>query len=160
MQFSILYLLITLFTSGIRVQAAEFCNPVVTPVSSDTTLVRTLTRVAGKFDFKLSLPLSLDRPVQLKKSMNLDRLVKFLTQDMNTVLKHKKVDTCATPVLTHLIILPVGKETEYASFTQPAQDQSEDLIYIDNYGVICNQCVERQTECRCRTHDTRAARRI
>ena len=132
MRFLTFYSLLVLLTGGIPVQAASSCNPVVTPAVSDTTLVRTLTRVAKEYSFKLSLPVSLDRPVQFKKSMNLDRLVKYLTSNLNTVLKHKKVDICATPVLTHIIVLPVGKETEYVNIAQPAPDQSEDYIYIEN----------------------------
>ena len=127
-----LYLLVILITAGIPVRAASSCNPVVTPTSSDTTLIRTLTRLAKEYDFKLSLPVSLDRPVQLKKSMKLDRLVKYLTSNLNTVLKHKKIDSCATPVLTQIIILPVGKETDYVSIAQPASDQTEDYVYIEN----------------------------
>jgi len=113
-------------------QAEIFCNPVVDPLASDTTLVRTLSRIAEEYEFKLLLPESLDHPVRLKKSMTLERLVKYLTTDMNTVLKHKKVDGCASPVLTHLIILPVGKETEHIGSQQSAEEQTVDYIYIDN----------------------------
>ena len=129
----------------IRVEAGDFCNPDVIPASSDTTLERTLTRIAEKYDFKLSFPASLDRPVRLKKSMKLDQLVKFLTLDMNTVLKHKKMSNCATAVLTHLIVLPTGNQDGYASITQATQDtpstedQSEDYIYIDNMEVYVNE---------------------
>ena len=143
-----LYLFLTLISSVIRVEAGGACNPVVIPVSSDTTLVRTLTRLAEKYDFKLSLPVLLDRPVQLKKNMKLDQLVKFLTRDMNSVLKHKKVNTCATPVLTHLIVLPVGKQAEFVSIAQPIQDapptevQSDDYIYIDNMELYVTEVLK------------------
>jgi len=113
-------------------QAATFCNPVVDPVASDTTLVRTLSRIAEEYEFKLSLPKSLDHPISFRQSLTLERLVKHLTKDMNTVLKHKKVGGCATPILTHLIVLPVGKEAGYVGNQQPAQDQMVDYIYIDN----------------------------
>ena len=147
-QFSTLYLPLILIASVIRVEASDFCNPVVTPVSSDTTLERTLTRIAEEYDFKLSFPPSLDRPVRLKKSMKLDQMVKFLTTDMNTVLKHKKVSSCATAVLTHLIVLPAGKLSGYASITQPAQenppavDQSEDYIYIDDMELYVSEVLK------------------
>ena len=127
-----LYLLVMLAVIASPGQAAIFCNPVVDPVASDTTLVRTLSRIAEEYEFKLSLPESLDHPVRFNKSMTLERLVKHLTKDMNTVLKHKIVDDCATPVLTHLIVLPVGKETEYVGNQQSAQEQPVDYIYIDN----------------------------
>ncbi|MDH3222002.1 MAG: hypothetical protein OEO19_20935 [Gammaproteobacteria bacterium] len=113
-------------------QAGTVCNPVVDPVATDTTLARTLSRIAEEYEFKLSLPESLDHPVGFKKSMTLQQLVKHLTRDMNTVLKHKHVADCATPVLTHLIVLPVGKETEHVDTQQSAQAQPVDYIYIDN----------------------------
>ena len=113
-------------------QAENFCNPVVEPLASDTTLVRTLSRIAKEYEFKLSLPESLDHPVRFKKSMTLERLVKHLTRDMNTVFKHKKVDGCASPVITHLSVLPAGKETGNVSNQQSAQEQPVDYIYIDN----------------------------
>ena len=147
-RFSILYLPLILIASVIRVEAGDSCNPVVTPTSSDTTLERTLTRIAEKYDFKLSFPPLLDRPVQLKKSMKLDQLVKFLTLDMNTVLKHKKISSCATAVLTHLIVLPAGKLSGYGSVTQPAPenpptgDQSEDYIYIDDMELYVSEVLK------------------
>lgn len=131
-RFPFLCLIFFLLVISFRVESEEACNPLITPESSDTTLQSTLSRLANQYDFKLSLPLSLDRPVKLRKSMNLDQLVKYLTRDMNTVLKHKKVKNCAKPVLTHLIVLPVGKEAEYVSVAQSASADPEDFIYIDD----------------------------
>lgn len=113
-------------------RAEIFCNPVVDPLASDTRLAGILSRIAEEYDFKLSLPESMDRPVGFNKSMTLERLVKHLTRDMNTVLKHKKVAGCASPVLTHLIVLPVGKDTEHVSSLQSAGEQTVDYIYIDD----------------------------
>lgn len=126
------YFIIMLAVIASPGQAATFCNPVIDPVASDTTLVRTLSRIAKEYEFNLSLPESLDRPVRFNRSMPLERLVKHLTTDMNTVLKHKKVDGCTSPVLTHLIVLPVGKETEHVNDQQSAQEQTVNYIYIDN----------------------------
>jgi hypothetical protein len=131
-QFSLYSLVIILAVIASPAQAATLCNPVVDPVASDTTLKRALSRIAEEYDFKLSLPESLDRPVRINKSMPLERLVKQLTRDMNTVLKHKKIADCATPVLTQLIVLPVGKETEHIDNQQSAVDQPVEYIYIDN----------------------------
>jgi hypothetical protein len=113
-------------------QAAVACNPVVEPLSSDTTLISTLSRVATEYDFKLTLPESLDRPIRFDRSMALERLIKRLTRGMNTVLKHRKVEGCATPVLTHLIVLPIGKQTELSVNQPPEEEQTVDYIYIDN----------------------------
>lgn len=113
-------------------QAETFCNPVVDPLTSDTTLAGTLSRIAEEYEFKLSLPDSLDQPVRFKKSMTLEKLVKHLTRDINTVLKHKNVAGCAKPVLTHLIVLPVGKETEHVSSQQVTEEETVDYIYIEN----------------------------
>lgn len=131
-RFPILCLTFFLLAISFRVESEEACNPLITPENSDTTLQSTLSRLADQYDFKLSLPESLDRPVNLRKSMNLDRLIKYLTSDMNTVLKHRKVNNCATPVLTHLIVLPVGKETNNVSVAQTASAEPEDFIYIDD----------------------------
>jgi hypothetical protein len=114
------------------VQAESSCNPVVDPVATDNSLVRTLSRIAEEYEFELSIPESLDHPVRFKKSMTLERLVKHLTRDLNTVLKHKKVDDCASPVLTHLIVLPVGKEAGPVHNQQSAQEPQVDYIYIDD----------------------------
>ena len=113
-------------------RADIFCNPVVDPLASDTTLVRTLSRIAEEYEFKLSLPESLDQPVTFRKSMPLEKLVKHLTRNLNTVLKHKNVTGCASPVLTHLIVLPVGKETQHVSSQQVTEEQAIDYIYIDD----------------------------
>jgi hypothetical protein len=113
-------------------QAATFCNPVVDPTNSDTTLIRALSRIAEEYEFKLTVPESLDRPISFNNSMTLERLVKHLTKNMNTVLKHKKIDGCATPVLTHLIVLPVGKEGGSDGDPPSMQEQTVDYIYIDN----------------------------
>lgn len=123
-------------------RAEVLCNPVVDPVASDTSLLRTLSRIAEEYEFKLSFPESLDHPIVFKKSMTLERLVKHLTRDMSTVMQHKKVDDCAKPVLTHLIVLPVGKDTEYVSNQQPAQEQPVDYIYIDNMESYVTRVLE------------------
>jgi hypothetical protein len=122
--------MLAVFASPLR--AGDSCNPVVDPVASDTTLQRTLSRLADEFEFKLSLPESLDRPVNFEQSMALDRLVKHLTRDMNTILKHKKVDGCDKPVLSQLIVLPVGKESGYVGNQQAEQEQPVEYIYIED----------------------------
>jgi len=129
-----LFLCLTFFllATSFPVQSEEACNPLITPENSDTTLQNTLSRLADQYNFKLSLPESIDHPVTLRKSRHLDQLVKYLTRDMNTVLKHKKVKDCAKPVLTHLIVLPVGKEGNNATIAQTANVEPEDFIYIDD----------------------------
>jgi hypothetical protein len=113
-------------------QAEVACNPVVEPTSSDTTLKRTLSRLATEYQFTLSLPEAMDRPIQFDKSMTLERLVKRLTTNTSTVLRHRKVDGCATPALTHLIVLPVGKQGDYRVDQQPEQAPIEGYLYIDD----------------------------
>ena len=137
-----LCLLIILTVIASPGRAETYCNPVVDPLASDTTLVRTLSRIAEEYEFKLSLPESLDRPVRFKKSMTLERLVKHLTTNMSTVLKHKKVDGCTSPVITHLIVLPAGKETGHVSNQQSAQEQPVDYIYIDNMESYVTEVLE------------------
>lgn len=118
------------------------CNPVIDPISSDTTLGRTLSRLAAEYEFNLSLPEAMDRPIQFNKSMTLERLVKRLTVGMSTILKHKKVDGCATPVLTHLTVLPVGQQSDYRIDQQDEQVQMEDYIYIDNMEAFVADVLE------------------
>jgi len=131
-RFAVLCLFFLLLTISFRVESDPPCNPLVTPKSSDTTLQGTLSRLADQYDFKLSMPESLDRPVKFSKSMNLDRLIQYLTSDMSTVLEHKKINNCAKPILTHLIVLPVGKETGNLSINQPASLEAQDFIYIED----------------------------
>lgn len=119
-----------MFTSPVR--AANFCNPDVLLTDSDNTLLQTLTRLAEEYDFKLTFPVSLDRPVRVRKSMKLNRLIKTLTKDLNTVLKHKIAEGCAVPVLTQIIILPVGTDTAFANTGQTVSNTSEDYITIEN----------------------------
>lgn len=95
-------------------------------------LLQTLTRLAEQYEFKLTFPLALDRPVGARKTMKLNRLIKILTTDLNTVLKHKTVEGCATPVLTQIIVLPVGKESALATIEPAAANSAEDYLYIDN----------------------------
>jgi hypothetical protein len=130
--FNLSPLVVGMAVIALPVQAESSCNPVVDPVATDNSLVRTLSRIADEYEFELSIPESLDHPVRFKKSMTLERLVKHLTRDLNTVLKHKKVDDCASPVLTHLIVLPVGKEAGPVHNQQSAQEPQVDYIYIDD----------------------------
>lgn len=129
---SAVYALVILAATVSPGRAEVSCNPVIDPISTDTTLKRTLSRLAADYGFILSLPEAMDRPIQFDKSMTLERLVKRLTADTSTVLRHKKVDGCATPVLTHLIVLPVGKQSNDRVEQQPEQAQMEDYIYIEN----------------------------
>jgi hypothetical protein len=123
-------------------QAATLCNPVVEPVSSDITLIQTLSRIADEYEFKMTIPESLDQPIRFEQSMTLERLVRHLTRNMNTVLKHTRMDGCATPVLTHLIVLPVGTETGFIEDQPPAQEQIDEYIYIDDMELYVKNVLE------------------
>lgn len=126
--------MVCLLTIGlpIRAIAESSCNPLVSLTNSDTQLLSTLTRFADQYSFNLTMPASLDRPIKPKKPMPLDKLIRNLTKDLNTVLKHKKQADCEVPVLSHLIILPVGNEAESTLIIQSSPEQTEDYIYIDD----------------------------
>lgn len=124
--------LVLLLLNVSPVKAANLCNPDVLLADSDNMLSQTLTRLAEEYEFKLTFPMSLDRPVKVRKSMKLNKLIKTLTVDMNTVLKTKTIEGCAVPVLTQIIVLPVGKENEFVSVEQPEPNVGEEYIYIEN----------------------------
>jgi hypothetical protein len=119
-------------STAVFAQSTDSCNPVVSVSAADLTLSQAFTRLAAEYKFKLTFPASMDRPIKPRKHMELERLIKLLTADMNTVLKHKTVDNCATPVLTHLMVLPVGAEAAYVDITQQAQEAPQEFIYIEN----------------------------
>jgi hypothetical protein len=129
---SILYTLVLWASLGLPAQAADFCNPDVDPDASDTTLIQTLSRIAEKYEFILSIPVSLDRPIRFNKTMPLDRLIKRLTADLNTVLMHSDVNNCASPVLVKLIILPNGQESGSVTVSSASDESVVDYIYIDD----------------------------
>lgn len=108
--FLLLHLLLNCVTS---VQAGTVCDPVVDNVQVNSTVSQTLSSLAEKYNFSLTFPKDIDRQADVGEMMRLSQLVKFLTWDMNTVLRHEKVDGCVSPILTELIVLSVGEDTEY-----------------------------------------------
>jgi hypothetical protein len=139
---SILYTLVLWASLGLPAQAADFCNPDVDPDASDTTLIQILSRIAEKYEFILSVPVSLDRPVRFNKSMPLDRLIKRLTADMNTVLMHGDVIGCAAPVLMELIILPNGQESDSVTINPSSNEPTVEYVYIDDMDSYVTGVIE------------------
>ena len=112
--------------------ANDACNPVILPLETETTVSKILSELAEKYNFSLSFPRSLDKPVRVDESMGMKQLIKWLTRDMNTVLRHKNVVGCIEPKLTELTVMPVGDETEFIRVAEKTVPQPEEYIYIDN----------------------------
>ena len=97
------------------VLADDLCQPVVEPPPPGTSLVDFLHDLSVRYDFSLSVPKALDDTVNIQQSMELDKLIKRLTSELNTVLLHEAVAGCATPRLSELNILSVGQDSEFLS---------------------------------------------
>jgi hypothetical protein len=146
MPVSILLNLVFLAFFALPVQAAEVCNPVVEPDASDTTLIRLLSRLAEKYEFTLSIPESLDRPVRINKRLPLDRLIKRLTVNMNTVVRHTDVDDCASPVLVELVFLRNGLETNSVAASPGSDQATVDYVYIDDMDSYVTGVIEGKAQ--------------
>ncbi|MFT5218237.1 MAG: hypothetical protein ACI9LO_001110 [Planctomycetota bacterium] len=138
----ILLQLVSLTVVALPAYAASACNPVIDPVDSDNTLIRILSRLADENEFSLSIPTALDRPVRLSKSMPLDRLIKQLTTEMNTVMIRNVVDGCAAAVLVKLIILPHNQDGESVSFEPVSEEATVEYIYIADMEAYVTSVVE------------------
>ena len=114
-KYSFLLLVLSCVTDA---RSADWCNPVVGLVTTETTVALRLTGLAEKYNFSLSFPKNLDQPIQVNDSMELDRLIKILTAGMNTVLVHEKVEGCTSLRLSELTVIPVGDETEFIKVEQ------------------------------------------
>ena len=124
---------LTLLTvAAFPAQAQSACNPVIDPVDSDTTLIRLLSRLAEENEFSLSIPDALDRPVRISKSMPLDRLIKQLTAEMNTVMIRNVIDGCSAAALVKLIILPNNEDGDSVSSEPGYEEATVEYIYIED----------------------------
>ncbi|MFT5502834.1 MAG: hypothetical protein ACI8XC_000539 [Gammaproteobacteria bacterium] len=127
---------------GVPVAAEDFCDPLITIGPADSSLKVLLTRLAKQHDFQLLFPDSLDRPLKVKKAMSLNRMIKKLTIDMNTVLKHKVIQNCEAPRLSFLLALPESKESYDSISLIQGQSGQEDYIYIENMGLYVSQVLD------------------
>jgi hypothetical protein len=143
---SILLNLVFLTFFSFPVQATEVCNPVVDLDASDTTLIRLLSRLAEKYEFKLSIHESLDRPVRINKSLPLDRLIKRLTVNMNTVVRHTNADGCTSPVLVDLVVLRSGLETNSVAASPTGDQATVDFVYIDDMDSYVTSVIEGKVQ--------------
>lgn len=107
-------LFLYIFINGMTaIQANADCDPVVDSMPDKNTASQALSTLAERYNFSLTFPKSLDRRVDVEDEMKLSQLIKFLTLDMNTVLRHEKVAGCVEPKLIELIVMSVGEDTEY-----------------------------------------------
>jgi hypothetical protein len=127
----VFWLLITLSPIAVAEPDAS-CDPLVKPILEETTLAKTLVSLSQEYNFALSFPKNLDRPVEKTESRPLSRLLKQLTGDMNTVLRHEEEVTCVGLRLVELIVIPVGDESELIRVEQKSAPEPAVYIYIDN----------------------------
>ncbi len=127
--------------SALNTYAADSCNPDVYMSNKQTTLSEGLTYLAQKNGFKLSFPKSLDRKIVINESMPLDKMIKYLTSDLNTMLSYADSQDCTGKRITELIILPVGEETEFLTVQARSQQEKRlakkqgERIYIEDMDV-------------------------
>ena len=126
------------FTLSLHAYAENTCNPDVYMSDKQTTLSEALVYLAQKNGFKLSFPKSLDRKIDINESMPLDKMVKYLTNDLNTMLSYSESKTCGGKQIAELIILPVGEETEFLTVRAKTRQEKSlakkqgERIYIDD----------------------------
>ena len=142
--------LLLVFFCVTEARSADLCNPVVEPEKRETTTAQLLTKLAKKYNFSLSFPKNLDRPILVDDSMKLNRSVKTLTKGMNTVLRHDKVEGCLDLRLSELTVMPVGEETEFINVEQKSRPQPSEYIYIDNMEQYVTEVLMRERKAQVR----------
>ncbi len=136
-------LLSLLLISGINfdVNAQEACNPAVQVVLKQKMLSEALVTLAKKNGFMLSFPKALDRKTSINESMPLDKMIKYLTHDFNTLLTHGVSKNCAGKKLTELIIIPSGEDAELIT-VQATQKPPIEYRVIDDMDAYVNDVME------------------
>ena len=96
-------------------------------------LSEALVSLAENNGFKLSFPKSLDRKIDVDESMLLDKMLQYLTRDLNTLLKHDEAVMCSGKKLTELIVVPTGEDTEFINVSASVKQQKTmDYIVIED----------------------------
>lgn len=127
---------------GIAAAAEDPCDPLIIIDPADSSLKVLLSRLAQQYDFELSFPDSLDRPLKIKKTMPLNRMIKKLTTNMNTVLKHEVIENCKEAKLSFLLVLPEAKESGDSISLIQEQGVQEDYIYIENMDLYVSEVLD------------------
>ena len=96
-----------------EVYAGNTCNPEVRINEKQATLSQALVSLAEQNSFHLSFPSSLDRKIAVNEVMQLDKMIKYLTHDLNTLLNYEASEICDEKKLIELVVMPTGKETEF-----------------------------------------------
>ena len=132
-QIYFVFLLLSVFIFPIeQVYGGNICNPLIKPVTTDTTTSELLSELSKKYNFSLHLPEKIDRTVHIGEIMHLNQLIKLLTRDMNVILLDKTVEDCNEPILIELTVIQTGKDSEFLSVDQPAITGLQEYIYIDD----------------------------
>ncbi len=124
--------LLLLFFCVTETWSNDLCNPVIVPLRNETSIAQLLSGLAQDYNFNLSFPKNLDRPIQVNESMELDRLIKMLTKGMSTVLCHEKIDGCHNMRLTELAVMPVGNKAEFINIERESIAPPKEYVYIDD----------------------------
>ncbi len=136
------YLLI--FFCATKVWSADICNPTVKLIKTESSIAQLLTSLAEKYNFELSFPKNLDKPIAVNEDMALDKLIKMLTSEMNTVLRHEKVEGCSSLRLVELSVIPTGDKSEFITIQQNVRKQPTAYIYIDDMEKYVTEVLLKQ----------------
>ncbi len=142
-------LLALIFITGFsfNVNAKEPCNPVVNIDKKQKMLSDALVFLAQENGFILSFPKKLDRKISVNENMPLDKMVQFLTRDLNTLLKHDDATSCVGKKMTELIIMPSGDDTSFITVTGHSQSKSkrynpDKYMYIEDMDAYVRGVME------------------
>lgn len=126
---------ILIFVGGfaLNVDAKETCSTVVNISTEQKMLSDALVYLAKENGFTLSFPKSLDRKLAVNESMPLDKMVQYLTRDLNTLLKHGESASCSGKKLTELIVVPAGDDADLISVSASfKQQKTKEYLYIED----------------------------
>lgn len=141
-----LYLLpLFCFVTSVHADRGDTCDPVVQLGQQVNTLQQALSALAGQYGFELSFPVNADHSVESVEGMRLSQALKYLTSDVNTVLRHEKSAGCEMARLVSMEVLPVGEEGEYVHVKPQVQAKPKvEPVYIDNMELYAEEVLLKQ----------------
>ncbi len=132
-------------------QSKDECDPIVDLDTASMSLQKTLSLLAKQHQFELSFPVNADQSVESVEGMRLSQALKYLTSDVNTVLRHEKSAGCEMARLVSMEVLPVGEQGEYVHVKPQIQAKPQvqakskvEPVYIDNMELYVEEVLLKQ----------------